>query len=362
LIELLVVVAIIALLIAILLPSLGLARAQAKAIACASNLHNVGAAMSLYLAQYRTYPPSYMYAGKPDPTAPGKAQYSFVSQTPSHPYGYVHWSYLVFSAGKVQDEFFQCPQMQNGGCPRTNPGSNPDNWENGQVDENGNGPSSSVIQDWQAPRMAYTGNAAIIVRNKFNSTVLPNAQCFNRLVVDSEIKVPGKTILATEFHRNWRTATAAAPDGTSLISKSHRPLMPFALLATSNPGTTGEGGEYDITKTMMMPFWYGDPKTNFGLQLTAWLDTIPNADQLIMGTKGSILDCVARHHPGGSPSLNTFSGTANFLYCDAHVERKNILDTLIGMEWGDRYYGLQGVETGIEGRAETALEKRQLGI
>ncbi|HVX86630.1 MAG TPA: prepilin-type N-terminal cleavage/methylation domain-containing protein [Phycisphaerae bacterium] len=52
LIELLVVVAIIALLISILLPSLARARDQAKKTACASNLHQLGIALTTYTSEF----------------------------------------------------------------------------------------------------------------------------------------------------------------------------------------------------------------------------------------------------------------------------------------------------------------------
>jgi prepilin-type N-terminal cleavage/methylation domain-containing protein/prepilin-type processing-associated H-X9-DG protein len=57
LIELLVVISVIALLIAILTPTLSLARKQAHMIYCRSNLHNIGVAASLYAANFNDFVP-----------------------------------------------------------------------------------------------------------------------------------------------------------------------------------------------------------------------------------------------------------------------------------------------------------------
>jgi prepilin-type processing-associated H-X9-DG protein/prepilin-type N-terminal cleavage/methylation domain-containing protein len=63
LVELLVVVAIIALLIAIALPVLGRIREHANRVKCAANLRSIGHALTMYVQQYRYYPSSQLIVG-----------------------------------------------------------------------------------------------------------------------------------------------------------------------------------------------------------------------------------------------------------------------------------------------------------
>ena len=70
LVELLVVIGIIAVLIAILLPTIARARKQANTTACMSTLRSLGQAMFIYTSENKgSYPYSYYTAGNPSGVA-----------------------------------------------------------------------------------------------------------------------------------------------------------------------------------------------------------------------------------------------------------------------------------------------------
>lgn len=356
LIEVMVVVAILGLLAAILMPSLSKARKETMAIQCATNLHHVHQAVHLYVMQHDYYPVSYAYRNY----YPSSKRY-VVDLSPDgqeavldNPYGYVHWSYMLYEDGKVDDAAFECPAFENGGAPRTNPGSDSADWEAGQVDDDGQtGPGSlNIKKDWQAKRMALTANAAIMPRNKFTRALASreanNQTTFrvNQLVRESAVRRASETILITEFNNNWETLTKQAYGGGSgdgLVCKSHRPLNPFMTTLLSSQEYAMPNLPANRPCFLYEDYTRGDsqdPLMKYGIMNYEEFKVMTSF--LTLQENQSELNAVGRHHPGGE---EYFGGTANFVYADGHVDRKTVLDTVMKREWGDAYYSLSGNNT-----------------
>lgn len=327
LIELLVVVAIIALLISILLPSLTSAREQARTAKCAANMKQVGIAFGSYLAENRgVYPNSYDYPYDYN------GNVNYMNQDASKPFGYVHWSWFLYSNGKVADEAFQCPTIPNGGHPRTDPGTNGSDWEDGQIDDKGTtkGSSSSAqITDKQARRMAFTANAAVVGRNKMGATAVGQRQ--NIFVQESKLRDTGRIVLVTEFNKNWKNI-AVNQGGDQYKSKSHRPVNVFW-----NPGSAW--WEYGLPENTRAYYYYDAGADAYGLFTQSAIDDLDYAMAADDDAQPiNEANMVGRHHGGG----DKLGGTANFMYCDGHVARKTIKQSLDLREWGQAVYSVSG--------------------
>jgi prepilin-type N-terminal cleavage/methylation domain-containing protein/prepilin-type processing-associated H-X9-DG protein len=349
LVELLVVIGIIALLIGILLPALNRARDAANTVKCESNLRSIGQGLADYLANYQgAYPACYYYVGQ-------KVQ-NGVETPPFAQQGYVHWSSFLYGRkdlafGYPQSftstlgwEAFQCPSINNGGLPADDP--SPGNSDPGQTASE-EGPIPAPFIDYQAPRMAYTANEAIMGTNKY-VIGYQGAERIYRFVKAGSVRHAGNTILVTEFNQDWnvvsdsqdQNATAHSPP---FVCKSHRPVNAFVNIQ-------GGPGAYQI--------WLDAPgltPINFTrATIEGWCTPYPHLGSPAIGNTVTSLDWVGRNHGQfklgsvqGSNTKNMVSGwdmrTSNFLYCDGHVENKNLADTLrfgAGWQWGDDFYSL----------------------
>jgi prepilin-type processing-associated H-X9-DG protein len=322
-VELLVVIGIIALLVSILLPALGSARKSANTIKCAANLRAIGQLVTEYTARSReTYPAAFIYAGQYIDSA-GQQQPD--KQTG----GVIHWSYVLYPKNPLPGaltqnpppdpgswdmnfELFKCPEAVNGGLPPQSP--TPDNLDPGQTVE---GPGTV---DYQAPRVAYTANAAIMPNNKFTRGFQSTLNPFH-FVKAGQVRNTAGTVLMTEFTDTPNVVVDKSRFTGQPASKSNRPINGFVIDGVTNPNI----------ETLA-------PGTPFRAASKDDLSKVKPTDKLIgSDTSKTRLDWVGRLHGGKS---DWFTRKTNFLYVDGHVETKLLEETLEPFQWGERFFSL----------------------
>ncbi|BAM05281.1 DUF1559 family PulG-like putative transporter [Phycisphaera mikurensis] len=322
LIELLVVISIIALLIGILLPALGAARGAARSSVCSSNLRQVGIAMTTYNAESKDhYPASYVYPTSTwNGTGGGRPfRWNLTDQVSAgiSSTGYVHWSFALIDSDTLGQEGFQCPELEEGGHPATNPAPGFE-----RADQTREVPSV----DRQVNRLAYAANELIIPRNKFNDKAFGKERN-NRFVKASELRAASNEILATELFENFDRIK----NGAGNISKSHRSLNPIQSISGGAGNPTGYARDQVIRDIRGA----GDPD-RYGL--ADYDDLLQNSPTPNITSEP--MNAVGRHHPGDNGPSG--GGTANFVYADGHVETTGVAYTLANKKWGERFYSLTG--------------------
>jgi prepilin-type N-terminal cleavage/methylation domain-containing protein/prepilin-type processing-associated H-X9-DG protein len=322
LIELLVVIAIIAVLIGILLPSLGKARAEARALKAAAALRTVGQGAVTYTIDNKTLPAAYFYRESGTDTWVQREQFGSGSEN-----GYIHWTWLLFNSAGVSEDSFKSPAVTRGGAPATNPGTNIADWESWQANDQGNGPGSPTPTDLQVKRVAFTVNEAVMGRNKLVDEGAGRRR--NRLVNPSEIdgSAPGasRTILGTEWldKSDWRSLAVGAEAN---LVKSHRPVSPFV------PGSAAANDPLAEPPFGTQPRYFYPAENRIRPIDEIGEGAIENAD--------CVLNAVGRSHPGGKDKA--YGGSTNFVFMDGHIERTTLLETIRQRKWGDRFFSVTG--------------------
>jgi prepilin-type processing-associated H-X9-DG protein len=114
LVELLVVIGIIAVLIGILLPTLGRARQQASSVACMSNMREIGNCLVMFTSERKGWLPKAWFNARPKVTVPtvGRdvqpADYS-ASDSWGYRYPFYGWDYVLMTYTKQGKKVFRCP-------------------------------------------------------------------------------------------------------------------------------------------------------------------------------------------------------------------------------------------------------------
>lgn len=350
LVELLVVIGIIAILVGILLPTLGRARESANTVKCAANLRAIGQGVANYVANNRgALPAAVVFSGMKlangQQYGPGGTQ----GAADIWGRGYISWSSQIFTRSyDVNDQIFasgsgwdvfKCPSLDKGGVPPAN--TYPGNQDGDTINE------VAGALDAQAPRLAYMLNEALAPRGRFGLGVPGQAiKSPYHYVQAGKVKNSGETILATE---NWGIQslmkTKDQITGAVTASNSRRPVSGVSVARSQSAGANLASASAENLYTATSP-------EKFAPATTADLIPDPSANQgFVNGSIETTLNFVGRNH--GRKKLGNVAGTngasiggwdlraSNFLYLDGHVETKNVAETVFPVyQWGDKFYSL----------------------
>jgi prepilin-type processing-associated H-X9-DG protein/prepilin-type N-terminal cleavage/methylation domain-containing protein len=352
LIELLVVISIIALLIGILLPALGVARDTARGNACLANILSMGQALNMYAAESKGFfMGGYQYRAAND--------FNNVAISNTNSVGYLQWSGVLVQGGFLGETWdgnsFACPSHK---APNA-PGWAPTNFISAGSATTTNTPSAlnpsrggplgqtgqfAGVVDTQALYLSYVANEAIMGRTK-TSNILNSGGM--KLVRPDDVDKASSTVHIAEYTDNSLAIQGSSVSG-SFAYKTHRP---FNAVQIDQAGTAAGAASFDGEKValgtqILANDSNGNPKlwaneasklqTGGSLSATVGFDSVDNTK-----TGSTSNNDEHAHH---IVYLNTtrHSGGANYTYVDGHAAVQKLSAVLdpSNFQMGRRFYSL----------------------
>ena len=370
LIELLVVISIIALLIGILLPALGVARETARGSACLANSRSMGQATLTYSADNKTfYPSAYQWRLTNNWN-------ESVAHPTSSSQGYLQWSGEFGRKGYIElfSNAFTCPSMSLGGAPGWRSsyfilkGSTSttvdapvaaftDGAPLNQVTQGG----AATVADTQANFLSYTPNEVIMPRLKSSQWINNTPGGINNATGQSRMKLArvddvekqSGTIMYAEYTDFYNGLLGSSASGSAI--KSHRPINALkntsATLSNSG-GNTAEVYDGEVNQarassdaTLGMASTFGSGGAAYALTFAEAQGqlAVVNRDFAGNGPGDPFNNRLANNYSFitfGSFNRHNAKSSSNYTYADGHAGNAKLENTLdpTNWQWGTRVY------------------------
>ncbi len=343
LIELLVVISIIALLIGILLPALGVARETARAAACLANSRSMGQSAMLYSADNKNNISSaYQWRNTDDWN-------DVVASNVGSTAGYRQWSgeYIARGYLDIASNAFTCPSMSLGNAPgwrashfiTSSVGVTTANYAPWAIAEGiPTNQNTQVfgIADTQATYLSYVPNEALMPRLKRQSWI--SSGLGMKLTRVDDVDKQAGTILFAEYTDNYYAILGAGSSGSA--AKTHRPASGLAF-GTGNAVADVFDGEAPMNSNGTVNAAKFTSSLNGQIAVRAITKAQSDYSfNSVSATSNNLSAENYQHIIYVNPARHNSKRVSNYTYADGHAAPATLDATIdqTNFQWGLRLY------------------------